>query len=327
MKSHKPYLKLLNSEEYYQKLLSDIGVAKERIFILSMTFGWGEKMEIICAELQKAHDRGLKITIVADNYYKLAVLRSKFYKHSRIDRLKRTNGLIKHINNTVGTFSLVGSIGINPFKKRMHIKFSVVDDKVFTFGGINFMDESFDFNDYMMAAEDRGLADYLCGLGESVINGNLSKDISLELDDKNRILIDSGIPGRSIIYETACKLAKEASEIYCTSQMCPSGELAGMMKTKKYHCYFNHARDAAFPTNLSIIFDNKNRLKNSYQKNPYMHAKCLLFVGKDGKKQLISGSHNFSWRGVAYGTKEMALYSSDEVIWDSLYEYIHREVA
>jgi hypothetical protein len=48
-----------------------------------------------------------------------------------------------------------------------------------------------------------------------------------------------------------------------------------------------------------------------------------LFELKDGSKAVLSGSHNFSWRGVAFGTKEIALYSTDPNVWRRLQDVVY----
>jgi len=57
-----------------------------------------------------------------------------------------------------------------------------------------------------------------------------------------------------------------------------------------------------------------------------LHAKFMLFELKDGTKTLVSGSHNFSERGVRYGTQEIAIRSTDEKLWEQLYDFLKTSV-
>jgi hypothetical protein len=53
----------------------------------------------------------------------------------------------------------------------------------------------------------------------------------------------------------------------------------------------------------------------------------MLFELNDGSKVVLSGSHNFSWRGVAFGTKEIALQSSDPALWRRLHDVVFKVAA
>jgi hypothetical protein len=71
----------------------------------------------------------------------------------------------------------------------------------------------------------------------------------------------------------------------------------------------------------------KYRLHNSYTRPTYLHAKFILFELRDGTKALVAGSNNFNWDGVSYGTQEIALYSTDEALWQTFYDYLSTKVA
>lgn len=320
--------KLLSSRNYKAELLHRIPLAKNRIVIVAMTLAPGQQTNAIFSLLEQAANRGVNVRVIADTYSWLFIYRTKLKdfpkNNTRPTAMRNTAARLQAAGIR---FSFVGSLGLNPFKGRMHIKFTVIDDTVFSFGGVNFHDEAFSYVDYMFGAKNNNLVNFLLFLATKIYNNQQFDNLDLQIDKYNKVLVDGGLPKKSAIYDLACELAKEAQEIYCLSQMCPSGELANLIKKTNYHCYFNTAKRAPVPTNLSIIADSKRyRMHNSYQRAGYMHAKCILFFMKNGEKRLITGSHNFSWRGVAYGTKEMALYSKDPEIWQKLYDFIQKQV-
>jgi hypothetical protein len=53
----------------------------------------------------------------------------------------------------------------------------------------------------------------------------------------------------------------------------------------------------------------------------------MLFELGSGKKVALSGSHNFSYRGVQFGTQEIALESRDEVLWEQLHNFVQKKIA
>ena len=77
-----------------------------------------------------------------------------------------------------------------------------------------------------------------------------------------------------------------------------------------------------------MIIDQKRfGMQSRYWQPRYLHAKFILFEMPDGSKALLSGSNNFSWRGVAYGTKEIALYSTDAMLWQQLHAFLQQHIA
>jgi phosphatidylserine/phosphatidylglycerophosphate/cardiolipin synthase-like enzyme len=331
MRSHPFESKLFSSKDYYAELLHLIPAAKRQIVIVAMQLAPGPRVNTIFDMLEQAAKRGVDVQVIADTYSWQYMYRTKLRGSNKSDpRPSAMRDIFAGLQSAGVNISFIGKLGINPFKGRMHAKYTVVDDVLFSFGGVNFHDEAFtSYIDYMFRIENGKLMNFLAVLTKKIHSDGPFNNLELQIDKNNQVLVDGGRPKKSAIYELACELAKDAREVCCVSQMCPSGELANLIrKTNNYHCYFNSARRASTPTNISIAVDSaRYRIHNSYQKAAYLHAKCLLFIMKDGEKRLITGSHNFSWRGVAYGTKEMALYSKDPKMWQKLYDFIQNEVA
>jgi cardiolipin synthase len=53
----------------------------------------------------------------------------------------------------------------------------------------------------------------------------------------------------------------------------------------------------------------------------------MLFEMPDGQKIALTGSHNFSYTGVNFGTREVALETSDPDIYRQLEDFYETNVA
>ena len=65
---------LLEGGDYYKSLLEAIPKARKRIVIAEMVVLWGERTAPIFIMLQDALKRGVKVTILLDNYTRLPAL-------------------------------------------------------------------------------------------------------------------------------------------------------------------------------------------------------------------------------------------------------------
>jgi len=277
-----------------------------------------------------ALDRGVQVEIVGDVFTKV---------DTNMQRRLRHNGALSHehtaeINNTLrqhgAHVAYIGKLGRNFIQKRKgrcHSKITILDDTVFTFGGINFTDSALQAHDYMLKIEDAKLADFLQNLVHDISKNKPLPMLQHEIDASATLLFDNGTPDDSIIYKTACLLAAKAKRIHVVSQMCPSGLLARPIRQAESFVYFTRPSQMLPPANIAQAADQQRyRLKNLYTGKTYLHAKFMLFEEPDGTKHVLSGSNNFSWRGVAYGTKEIALHSTDPKLYDTLYDYLQHTI-
>lgn len=313
---------------YFNDLLKFLPKARKRIVIHAMALYWGEHTVAIASLLEEAAKKGVEVRLVGDVYSKFE-LRYRAFMETGSYSWPKTADINKRLQTAGGHVDYIGGIGINPFKNRCHSKVTIIDDHVWTFGGVNFTDRSFENYDYMLYRQDARLADRLYDLVLEIKEntGDELSDISEQLDSHATMLFDGGTPGKSVIYKTACTLAANAKKIYLVSQMCPSGQLATHINATDNECYFVSASQTSTPNNIGLLFDKaRYKIKNRYKKDRYIHAKFILSQDRDGTKHLLSGSNNFSWRGVAYGTKEIALHSTDPALWDTFYEYMQREI-
>jgi hypothetical protein len=72
--------------------------------------------------------------------------------------------------------------------------------------------------------------------------------------------------------------------------------------------------------------EQKYRIRNRYKGEKMIHAKAMLLEMPSGRKVVLSGSHNFNYRGVSFGTQEICLYSTNKKLWDDLQAFIRRRV-
>jgi cardiolipin synthase A/B len=321
-------MKLATANEYYAALMQSVPRANKRIVIHSMALLWGEATEKIFTELLAALKRGVEVRIVGDIYSKFYANTPKLIRTRDHHKWAYTRALNTRLEAEGAHVKYVGKLGLNPFKGRTHSKVTIIDDTVYTFGGVNFTDSSFGNHDYMLQISNSEICDELYKLVLDIEQAKQPMaDIVKAISPTATMLFDGGNPGTSAIYDKACEVVAQARKVYYVSQMCPSGRLAKLITATDNECYFIRYSQAEPPANFALVVDQKRySITNSYTGKQYIHAKFILCEGKDGSKHIVSGSNNFSWRGIAYGTKEIAVHSTDQNLWDTFYDYMQREI-
>lgn len=318
---------VLSPQEYVDRLAALLPRAKHRVILMAMTIHETKLTYQVLELIYQAAKRGVKVMVLAD-VYSLS-LPSRQPRQSRRSFKLQTADLdnyVKKLTSSGGEFHWLGRMKLNPYSGRHHAKITVIDDTVISFGGMNFADDMFTNLDYMLCAEDPHLAQEFTKLVTRVMQGGPTSDLQLHLGAHSTLLFDAGKPSQSIIYKKACELARSATKIIYISQMCPTGELAKIFRSNRATCYFNRPNQTGFrPDTLAQFWDNwHSGVANHYQGRENVHAKCILFEMPDGTKAVLSGSHNFSWRGVAFGTQEIALYSTDPALWRRLQNIVYQ---
>jgi phosphatidylserine/phosphatidylglycerophosphate/cardiolipin synthase-like enzyme len=314
----------------YDKLLhAEIASATKRIYVSAMVIMAGQRTDQIFSGLRQALHRGIKVVIVYDIFGFRSISRMDTISQQEFAReVARTKALFEELKQLGATIIETKSIAKNPFKGVNHIKLVVIDDTVHSFGGINIVDIAFRLTDYMIITEDSALAEYCVSLFQKL---SLSTFKNEEWShDSYKVLIDGGESRKSLIYDRACELTEQAAAVYYVSAFQPTGRLAKLLQAGNTTCYFNRPEQLAFASKLAYIIDRFRRqgeVANAYQRTNYLHAKCMLFEFASGKRVVLSGSHNFDWRGVLYGTKEIALETTDPTMCQEVYDFIQHEVA
>lgn len=325
---------LLPSSSYARDAVKKIAKSTSRIALVTTIFHVDDDLSSAIADaLIGAAKRGIVVSVCVDTYTytepKEFFLRSpkkhpaRAYKSLQLERRLKKSG----INfRWLGRTSNIGIAG------RTHSKWLIVDDTIYTFGGVNIDHDSFKNTDYMLRLKNADFADMLFSQHLRLLKadraGHASKSHSIIIDAQSTALIDGGLVGDSIIYRRACKLAKQAEHITLVSQYCPTGRLNRILKRKDAKLYFNHWRKAAWMNRILIQFGMIfTKQRTNYHSKHYLHAKFILFTMKDGSKIAISGSHNFMYGSVLFGTREIAIETRDKHIIKQLEEFYNTKVA
>lgn len=314
------------ARDYIAQLLALIQSAQKRVTLAAMVVRVGPATEPVLQACVDAARRGVAVHVTADvfgqhNINSLSGVSRKSFRQE----CAQTRELLNEIHALGGTVDWVGRMGLNPYAGRYHCKATIIDDDVFSFGGINFCDDALGNIDYMLHTKDAALATKLAHL----VTTMPAVDMEIAVNAHSTILYDAGKKGESIIYDRVCQLAAVSKKVTYISQMCPTGKLSDALKNTESVCYFNQPTKTGIRlSSLAQQWDNwRAQVANSYEGDAYIHAKCMLFELNDGTKAVVSGSHNFSWRGVAFGTKEVALQSTDPDLWRTLHDIVYKVAA
>jgi cardiolipin synthase len=303
-------------------MIFELKKAKNRVCLVSMIIVDDSSTNDFIEALIETAKRGVKVSVAADifTYSELGGLfRPSFYFSKRV---QAATLLSKKLLKNKVDFYWLGRYNITTFVGRTHSKWCVIDNNVYSFGGVNLYQMGIENNDYMIKMTDRVLASTLCDEAKSIINADKNRyaKISHIIETKyGKVLIDGGLAGDSVIYRHACKLAAEAKSAILISQYCPTGKLSKLLKKINAKTYFNTTEQATSFNKLLIYFGMKlSGQKTGYHSKQYLHAKLILFTLEDGSKVAITGSHNFTYSGVLFGTREIALETNNKKIISEL---------
>ncbi len=323
---------LLPAKAYAKDLAREIEASRTRVYIVSCALNDEPLTQPVFTAIKQAIKRRVDVNIAAD-----AFTFSNFGGY--FNPLKRFNArsqtakkLAQELHDAGVAFRwLGGGFKFNPFAGVTHIKWSVVDDTVYCFGGVNLYQEGVEHTDYMFKIHDPRLARETVQEQLEIVQADMSFKSYNGLHrplEFGVVHIDSGNRGESIIYDRACELAAEAKSILFVSQYCPTGRLAKLLKQKQAKVYFNQPENKPFSIKLLIRYSMlRSGLTSLYQHKNYLHAKFILFEMPGDRKVALSGSHNFSYAGVRFGTREVALETSDKQVYQQLENFFYKNVA
>lgn len=325
-------VKLVTPSEYISQATELANTAKKRIYVLSCVIADHPATHDFIVALENAAKRGVEVVVAADVFTFGAVIEDFIPGRYKTDDTRLAQRMARELKKAGVSFHWLGNRRATLYNGRTHTKWTVVDDTVFSFGGVNTYQKGLENVDYMLRSENAELAERL--MEEQVRIQKLEKrtenypSFSFPLDDTDSILVDGGMVGQSLIYKRACQLAKEAAHIRFVSQYCPTGSLAVQLRRTPSIAYFNrpsHTNGAnKIPIAISAFI---SRIPNAYQRDTYLHAKLIIFTFPDGSKVALSGSHNYAYTGVLLGTREIALETKNPEIIAQLESFIDTEVA
>lgn len=322
---------LLPAADYLPEATEAINNAKTRILFMALMITNDNVTDKFVEALGNAAERGVEVVVAADlfTYGELGghfVPLKFFTKESR-----GTTAMVRRLKSKGVKFDWLGRFSATPFTGRTHIKALVIDDVVYSFGGINLYGKEVLSNaDYMFRCKDERLADDIVHECSQITKADRSnyayRSHKFNYGD-NLVLTDGGFQGDSIIYRRACELARKAEKILLVSQYCPTGKLGRIIKQKDTKLYFNRP-ELASPINRAVIGIGTffSGHKTLYTRNNYLHAKFIIYTMPDGSKVALTGSHNFVYGGVLLGTREIALETKDPKIIKQLEKFFTKYV-
>lgn len=324
--------KLLLPDEYVRAATKRISQAKQHIAFVSMIVADDQQTDELIDALVAAAKRGVRVEVAADTFtfgeFGGHLMPLKYYS----DQSRRVKKMSRELRDAGAKFTWVGRFSAAPFSGRNHMKCLVVDNIVYSFGGVNMDSASIDNTDYMFEVKDTQLAlelrDDIARIVEADGKNFAYRSHEFSFGEKSKVLIDGGLQTDSIIYRRACRHAKEAEDILFVSQYCPTGKLSRLMKKKDARLYFNSPKRANNGFNAALIRINMLLSGNQshYQRESYLHAKFIIFTMKDGSKIALTGSHNFAYISVLFGTREIALETKDSKIIKQLEGFFEKDV-
>lgn len=321
---------LISPQAYIADATSRIHSAHSRVRVIALTIADESETASLIEALCAAARRGIDVHVAADTFtYTDAA--GRFVPQRYISRRRRRSMTMARTLTEAGVrFDWLGQEGGLPWRGRTHTKFCVVDDTVYSFGGVNLDDQGVANVDFMLRVTDHRLAEDVVRVYERTRNANSRasgfRSVALTYG-KDQLLVDGGIPGDSIIYRRALKYARKAQRIVLVSQYCPTGDLGRAIAAKPHEMWFNPPRNASVFNRLLIAASMlATGHRTMYSKRQYLHAKTIIFYMKSGKRVAITGSHNFVSGGVSLGTREIALQTKNAVVIDQIESFIESSV-
>lgn len=322
--------KLILPEEYVRTATEQIKKAKNRIALMTMVLVDDDATTELLDALCEAAERGVKVSVAGDSFTYTDFQGSYIPTTYRNKRVRDAMQMQKRFRAAGAKFSWLGRLSMVAFVGRTHIKWCVIDDTVYAFGGVNLDHKSVTNNDYMFTVANEELATRIFSEHERIIradkHGHAYRSHRFG-DDDTMVLLDGGFLGDSIIYRRACYWAERATHVLLVSQYCPTGKLSRLLKRTDSDLYFNHWTNAGLLNRAVIRLGMiTSRHTTSYHRRPYLHAKFIIFTLPDGSKVAITGSHNFVKAGALLGTREVALETTNKKIIKQLEKFFDAHV-
>ena len=297
------------------RLADDISHAKHSVHLQAMSFGTTGRMRSVTEALYAALERGVQVTLAFDRLSFLNTI-SPDVQQLRKDCIR--------LQDKGATINLLGkSLFPLPVAGRSHTKIYIIDDIAYFAGGVNLYDKAFDAHDFMlrMICDDQLIAP-LQQVAERQPNDE--DDWKVKIGDSS-VLVDGGRRNHSLILESAAKLAATAKYAWYVSQYSPGRQLEAELTelpSDRSKAWFNVPMSSKGSDKLSAAIDMRlTKLANRYRGGKRIHAKYLVIQRPDSTYAAITGSNNFSDWGVRFGTKEAALYTTNQDICQWLIEF------
>lgn len=320
---------LVLPQDYINQATNLSDSATKRIYLVSLSIIRDSATNDFIDSVMKVSQRGIDVHVAADFLTFVYTFSGSWLRLFTGRDTSIAEKLRHEFKKSGAKFYWLGKQYVPFLFGRTHSKWTVIDDDVFTFGGVNIEKAGIeDKVDYMFHIHNRKLANLLVNEQHKIEQADpISRMLKNHFikTDYGTVLLDSGQIGKSIIYDHAIKLAQESKSVIFVSQYCPSGALGRALSQTNAKVYFNR-KDNAGRINRVMIGNRKmiDQQHNLYTHPRYLHAKFIIGTLPDGTKRAITGSHNFATAGAHAGTREIALETTDPEIINQL-ENFYRE--
>lgn len=327
------------SAEYWAELVKLFTAAKagDRIAMISMELEPTEPATAPVIEaLMAAADRGVDVHMVIDAYSLLLNSDTEVpgplwwqteLRYTPKPFRERIKALVALDAKPTGHATIInkpGKVFTNMMAGRSHIKYTIINDKIFV-GGCNIYRT--EWLDLMVEWRDKVTADYLFNLiremhkTETTYHLFSGQDQEIAVDADTALYIDAGIKGQSIILKKALELIDSAEKsVIITCQYFPNSITArhlaaahkrGVDVEIVYAHPTKQGRIRGLGQQVSILRERSRHPAELFQKmlpknGPGLHAKLIAT-----EKGAIIGSHNYVRAGVMLGTAEIAIMRYD----------------
>ena len=326
-------MELLLPRDYISQATECIKKAKHRISFISLVITNDSWTDQLIKALADAAKRGVDVHVAGDMFTYTELSGQFIPSHYLSKKVRSTTHMARTLSNAGVHFQWLGRLNITTVSGRTHSKWCVIDDTVFSFGGVNLYEEGVLSTDYMFRMDNPELAEKLLLEHARIVRADKNRydyrshSFKLPKYDESTVLFDAGLFGDSIIYKQACQLAEKATRITYVSQYCPTGKLSRLLRQTESTLYFNPWQSTTgfnrFVIRMGTFLTNQ---QTRYKHKAYLHAKCMIFEFEDGSKTAITGSHNFVHGGVLLGTREIALKTNEPSIIEQLESFIANHV-
>lgn len=323
---------LVSPKDYIKQATQLVRKAKKAISLVALVVVNDDQTDEFLASLGEAAKRGVRVEVAADTLTfgnlsgHLKPLR--YYTAQARD----TRKMIERLKKQGVRFTWVGHFSTLTFTGRNHMKCLVIDDTIFSFGGVNIDDDSLLYTDFMFRLTDERLAielrEDIARIVAADRNNFAYRSHEFHYNEQSKVLVDGGFLGDSIIYRRICEITRDATKVIAVSQYCPTSKFARLLKKTSSELYFNHPEKVSNRLNavwirLNMFFSGHTSL---YERDNYLHAKFLIATYPDGSKIALTGSHNFTYAGVLAGTREIALETTDPNIISQLETFLEEKI-
>jgi len=158
---------LVDSNEFWTKLKSDIALAKESVHVQTLSFEGDKVGKNISDELKKSDASDIRI--IVDSYTKYIISDKFIYTPANLanSELRRevseTKKMIGDLKQNGVKVQFVNPVGflLHKFPARNHKKMILIDGHIAYIGGINFSEHNFYWHDMMLRIENDEIAEFL----------------------------------------------------------------------------------------------------------------------------------------------------------------------